>query len=382
MTSEEEYATCVTNQLDDFTRYDQYVDVVSCWEEFLRHYRPYFPDMYFDRYPTMPPIEGGDPLTPDFSVYFNDEYGIIFEVSRTFPIEEDLFDRELNQIRNYDQSLQFKSGDNTRSVPRTQDIVLLISTTDSQTIEHRIQSMLESGELDLESNLILMEYTYLDQDRTSQYQFKRLSRIENNFRDDVLPDDWQLSSKLSMDGGHFENIYSPVNKFYEYKATGVLCNDEPPGVYLVCYMWQHVFPEYLSQSDLERPQSITEIDIDLETLRNKLESDYIPDCPVKGDWVRNSLEFLIIAGVASKASGSGYKIRYRNLRDKRSQFEETVTERTRITDLAHLFSEWYCENLIAKETGEIEKMLSTGESDEVSETDEDDVSQSGLSDFL
>ncbi|MFB6187773.1 MAG: hypothetical protein ABEI86_13025, partial [Halobacteriaceae archaeon] len=344
--SESDFRECVDGYLDDFTRYDQYVDVVSCWEEFLSNYRPFFEGYYFDRFPSMRPIGGGDDLSPDFSVLFNDSYGLVFEVSRTLPPDDERFDSEMDQIRSYDQQLLFHTGDSSTTVPERHDIVLLVSTTDSQTIAHRLQSFLNDGRLDLGSNIIPMEYTYLDQDRKAKYQFKRLSHVDQNFRDDVLPNDWQLSKKLSMDGGTFDNIYSPVSAFYENKVTGVLCNDKPPALYLSCYIWHHVFPEIAvnqSAGNLS-PRAATQLNIEAEQLKENLVENYIPEATIKTDWVEEALDFLVLAEVADPQTNGDYNVRFRNLRDKRRQFKDVVTERTQIRDLANLFAEWACEN--------------------------------------
>lgn len=384
--SEDEYRECVRNYRDEFSTYDQYVDVVSCWEEFLENYRPYFSGYCFDRFPSMLPLDGGDPVTPDFSVYFNDSYGIIFEITRTLPPNDDLFDEEMDQIRNYDRDIAFNTGGGSASAPDIHDIVLLVSTTDSQTIEHRIAEFLSSGRLDLESNLIPMEYTYLDQDRKAKYQFKRLSRVEENFRDEELPEEWRLSRKLSMEGGTFDNIYSPVDKFYKYKATGVLCNDRPPELYIACYLWHHVFPSIAMEEhgSLRPAQSISRISVNANDLSSALARDYIPHSSIKTQWIEDALEFLVLADVAEPVPNSRYIVKHRDLRDKRRDFKDVSTERTQIKDLAYLFSEWACETIVSKSSEQLDELLSPTESEEQETSDEErpESGQSGLDDFV
>lgn len=163
MPGDDGYRDCFKEHLDNFTTYDQYVDVVSCWEEFFTNqYKQHFDHFYFDRFPTMHRITEGEPLPPDFAVYFNEEYGIVFEISRTMPRDDVPFDNELDQIRNYDSDLQFTTGDGKQALVKTQDIALVVSTTDAQTIEHRLAERIDSGTLDLSCNLIALEYTYLD----------------------------------------------------------------------------------------------------------------------------------------------------------------------------------------------------------------------------
>lgn len=105
-TSPDSLSACIDNIYKTFLTYDTAVDIVSCFESFfINSYRNEL--IYFDRFPTIPPKR----LTPDFTVLF-DNYGLIFELKKTFPREEKAFEKELNQLLKYDSNLEFKANEN------------------------------------------------------------------------------------------------------------------------------------------------------------------------------------------------------------------------------------------------------------------------------
>ena len=60
---------CVETELNRVTTYDQYVDVVSCWEAFLTfNYSKEYEQFFFDRFPKIT-VSDRD-LTPDFTAFF------------------------------------------------------------------------------------------------------------------------------------------------------------------------------------------------------------------------------------------------------------------------------------------------------------------------
>lgn len=179
----EAFRTCYNSLIDEFTTYDQTVDVVSCWESIFRNgYKDKI--RYFDRYPNIPP----NGLTPDFTVLFNKNYGLIFEVKRTFPQDENAFKNEMRQLLSYDADLALKADNSgNRIIPKVHDIVLVVSAMDSYQILGRFNNIAnESEEFDFENNVIIMEYFY-QTNRTSRYVFRKLMGENRNFRDESLP---------------------------------------------------------------------------------------------------------------------------------------------------------------------------------------------------
>jgi len=365
----EEYEDCYEKELNHFNTYDQYVDVVSCWEAFLeKSYSPYFDEYFFDRYPSLPIEEKENSLTPDFTVFFNEEYGLLFEMKRTFPQNKEAFDKELNQLEKYTHPLPFKSSGGSRITPSVHDVVLLVSSSKSFTIAKKINNRINNKEIELDTNLILLEYMYSEHDKTSGYQFRRVPMLEKNFQDSELPDEKRLSQKMEMkENEGYENIFIEPCDFVDKKVTGVLCNDKPPALYLVCYLWDKVFYNYLDKKQKERwsrknPRNTFEIEIDLDNLQGELNNDYIPNGFIRMNWLKNAFKYLETATLAEKQESKVYKIKYRNLKRKRNKFRESKSEKTDFADLSRVLAEWYCQKEVKLEEKESQKEKTKDES--------------------
>jgi hypothetical protein len=359
---EEEYRKCVEDTFENFRSYDQYVDVVSCWEHFLTEQYGTNDTFHFDRFPVYFPDDSDDPIEPSFSVLFNEDYGIVFDVSQQLPSIETKFESRLTELEQYDQDLQFHTGNNNRIVPSRHDIAVMIHSDNFQTEKLRIKNALENGKLNVDSSLVLLSYKYIDQDTNPKYQFQRASMVGDNFGDDTLPDGLRMSIRMSMEGGTFENVEIPSSVFYDRKATGVLFNSEPPSLYLACYIWHTVLYDLLDDDQRiiwQRRDSakILDLIVDVDDLTERLNRDYIPGGGVHEKWVSNTLEYMCVAETTEKISEDEYYVKFRNLRDKRREYNDTLSDRSKHSDLAHLFAEWHCENTVEMESGELQELV-------------------------
>lgn len=359
---EEEYRKCVEDTFKNFRTYDQYVDVVSCWEHFFTEQYTTNETFYFDRFPAHF-VDGSDnAVEPSFTVLFNEDYGIVFDVNQQLPPVESKFKSRLTELEQYDQDLHFHAGNGNQVIPSQHDIVLLIHGDNFQTEKLRIKNALEEGELSVDSNLVLLSYQYIDQDTNPKYRFQRASMVGDNFRDDPLPNGLRMSTRMSMEGGTFENIEIPSTVFYDRKATGVLFNSEPPSLYLACYIWHTVFYDLLDDDQRivwqrRDPTKILDLIVAVDDLTERLNHDYIPGGGVHEDWVNNTLEYMCIVETAEKISENEYYVKFRNLRDKRREYNNTLSDRSEHSDLAHLFAEWHCENTVEMENGELQELV-------------------------
>lgn len=382
---EDEYRECVEDTFEKFRTYDQYVDVVSCWEHFLTEQYDTDGAFQFDRFPAYFPDGSDAPIEPSFSVLFNEDYGIVFDVNQQLPSVETEFESRLAELEQYDQDLRFHTGTRRRVVPSHHDIALLIQGENFQTEKLRIKKALDGGELSVESNLVLLSYRYVDQDTNPKYKFQRASMVGDNFEDDALPERLRMSTRMSMDGGTFENIEIPSSAFYDRKATGVLFNSEPPSLYLACYIWHTVFYDLLDDDQRivwqrRDPSKILDLVVNVDDLTERLNRDYIPGGGVHEDWVDNTLKYMCVAETAEKIGQDEYYVKFRNLRDKRREYNDTLSDRSEHSDLAHLFAEWHCENTVEMESGELQELVKADPSNRPDEPRED-LTQPELGEF-
>lgn len=356
--TDDEFENCVGEIFTEFKQYDTYVDVVSAWEEFLTNqYEPAFDNFHFDRFPEDTKEFNGQSIGPTFTVLFNDRYGILFSVFESLPRDETDLKALLNELKDLDTGYGFRTGNGGEVTPEQYDVSVLIGNENAQTAEHLVNNLLSDNELKFDSNLVLLSYRYKNQDTNPKYEFSRLSMVDQNFRDDVLPKQRQISRVYSMEDGGFETIDSPPGFFKNKRSTGVLCNKKLSEPYFACYLWHYAFTDYLTRAEEivwqeKDPKKMIEFDITIDELYDDVRSKYIPVEGVKKEWVRKALEFLCVTGVAEQSSNDEYTIKFRNLHDKRREHKDVVTKRSEIADLAYLFASWHCESVVDMSPGE------------------------------
>jgi len=344
--SQDSLNACMDAIYKDFVTYDIAVDIVSCFESFFNNidYKDHL--IYFDRFPSIPP-KG---LTPDFTVLF-DNYGLIFEVKKTFPMLERPFEKEIRQLRKYDQNLEFKANEHgDRIKPDVQDIVLIIDGQDSNKIFKRLNKKIEeNGEFKFQHNLIFLDYLFRPD--TGCYSFRKYAGQNNIFRDASLPEGIQLERSLGQDS---DSLLIMPEQFMEYKAIKVLCNDTPPNLYMAVFLWSKILHYYLDAEQLieyrrGNARKTQDININLNELIMYLNNKYIPNGNVHRSWINETISFLENANLASTISDKEITIHYHNFQKSsiipRHFTNKGASEHAGIRDLGNLIAQQYCNNI-------------------------------------
>lgn len=331
-----------------FHVYDQAVDVVSCWESLLKYsYSELFRRYHFERFPSLPQDEKQDDLTPDFTTFFNDEYGIIGEVKRTFPNDDVAFNSTISQISNYDRDLSLMTQNGDREIPSKCDIVLIISGSSAPQIGTRLREKIhEENIFSFDNNLILVRYQYNTGATLSRYEFQRVTQLEHEFRDSPLPEDISLSQNLGKSGG-YDTVSVYPKHFVPLKIKKPLCNDAPSKPYLATILWHKVFPTYLSSDDYREwqegsAQKTIEFSDTVDGICNSL-NEYMNEGTARKQWVRDTLDFLVDANLAT-SRGQLYEIGFRDL--VQNVGEGNMQDRTQVLqqskELAYVFIDRFC----------------------------------------
>lgn len=316
MVKEEKFEDCIKKNLDKFYTYDLTVDVVSCLQSFFEFsYEKIFNNFYFDRFPKIKLKEEDKFITPDFTVCFNEEYGIIFEVIRTTGKNREAIEKTLSQLKEYDRDIYFKTNTDI-VIPSTQDIVLLVAQEDASQIILRLEKILKEKNIIFDHNLIFVEYNLNIQDRKARYVFKQVLKSGDNFRDDELPQEAKLK-RIGPDG-EYDSIKCYPKYFLKIKAREVFCNDPPTPLYIITYLWNKVFPHYLSEDQKgewkkQNSSKILLIELDVDSLSKKLYEDFIPNYKVRKEDVRRALVFLEKADLAKNVNSDTFEINFRNI---------------------------------------------------------------------
>lgn len=370
------------NLLKEFSVYDTTVDVVSSWESALNHiFDEEFSQFYFDRFPSLD--AEGRSLKPDFTVFFDETYGIIGEIKRTFPNDREAIFTELDQLSNYDDDLGILNANKDRVVPENCDLLVIIEGSSAPQIGTRLNRIiLEEEDYVFSKNLVLIRYQFNQDAIKSRYEFQRVTQLEMEFRDGDLDVTTTLSNIVG-ESGEYQTLSVYPHQFNSFKVRKPICNDAPPGPYLATFLWHKIFPSYLTEDQYEiwqatNGQKEMPIDISVEGLTEEV-NDYMHGGKVRNHWVRRALDFLCGADLAESQEGDNYKIKFmgfvQNVGEK--SFQEGSQEREQTRELADIFIRRFCESVTEKEEARIESF------DEEEDGDEDSSSkQAGLDRFV
>lgn len=366
--------------LKEFSVYDTAVDIVSCWEASLNHiYAGEFDRFYFDRFPSLE--SGEKTLTPDFTVFFEDSYGLIGEIKRTFPDDRKAILSELEQIANYDNDLALKHAEESYAVPDTCDIVIIIEGSSAPQIGTRLQRIItEEDEFDFTNNPVLIRYQFNQDALMSRYEFQRVTQLEFEFQDEDLATENPLSYILGEDG-EYQTLEVYPEHFTPFKVRKPICNDAPPGPYLATFLWHKIFPEYLNDDQYEvwqatNGQKQISVEVSVEDLTEKV-NEYMHNGTVRQIWIRRALDFLCGANLANEENDDEYTIRFMGFVQDvgEENIQEGSQELDQTQELANIFIRRYCESVTKEQEAKIEKY-------EQDEKEEDtSTEQSGLGDF-
>lgn len=364
--------------LKEFSVYDKAVDIVSCWESSMNYiYTEEFDRFYFDRFPSLD--TGEKTLTPDFTVFFDESYGLLGEIKRTFPNDRRAILSELEQIASYDDELAIKHAEDGYTVPDTCDILIIIEGSSAPQIGTRLQRIItEENEFDFTSNPVLIRYHFNQDALMSRYEFQRVTQLEFEFQDDDLDVEDSLSDLLGGEG-EYQTLRVYPKHFSSFKVRKPICNDAPPGQYLATFLWHKIFPEYLNEDQYEiwqatNGQKEIPVEVSVDELTERVNS-YMHNGTVKQVWIRRALDFLCGADLAEEDDGE-YNIRFmgfvqdvgeENIQEKSQELDQT-------RELANIFIRRYCESVTEEEEARMEEY-------EAEEEDNDSTEQSGLGDF-
>jgi hypothetical protein len=355
---EEDVRDCIRSVKNEFTTYDQTVDIVSCLEVVLEEVYHDAIDL-FDRFPRF-----RDPdLTPDGSVLFKNGYGLVVEVKRTLPDNDAGFLRSVQQLKRYDTELDMRTRDGGTRVPEVMDIALLIKADNANEIFTRFQRVCEEEGIAFDRNLVLMEFYYDSSDTVSKYVIRKWIGSNRPFRDELGEDG--LEEVL---GRRAKSLSVLPEQFISRKLASVFVNDDPPPIYTVVLLWTKVLhnllePEQREEWRVAGPTKRLFIECDVDEIVTFINDGLLEKGRVRRGWIVRALEFLQTCGLAEFPSRDRVRITYRNLRQMISprtyetDGQKTVDEHR---EYCGLFASIYCKRSMEGD-GSGERVESTEE---------------------
>ena len=282
---------------DDYTRYNQYVDIVACWESFLSNEFGSNASFKFLRFPPSHFTDSGKECNPDFCVIINENYGILFELKRTIGGDEDTgFKKTYDQLEKYLEKVSSVS-DGT-NLPENLDLVYLTSKNHSRRIERKIRNGLDYKGIN-STNLIIIEYGTDQADTIFTYYFRKVNPNSPDFSDEGF-DGRNPLNEVFGEENDYEGVQPPTKYFWPYRIICPIMNDDPPPVYLAALLWQNYFYRLLTEDQKEKVKtglSHQKIRINVENLTEIVKRDF----PIRKHNIRNTLKFLVEGNLAEES---------------------------------------------------------------------------------
>jgi len=278
--------------------------------------------------------------TPDFAVLFSEAYGIVGEIKEGFPREERSFISHFERLKKYDQPLEFRAGLGRGLIPAVHDIVLIVPLRDAQEIVTRLEARLADKALSFERQPVVFEWTY-DSD-ASEYIFRKVALQTGDFRDAAVPEAIRLSKYFSERG---TSLKITPDKIKDLKASWQFCNDMPPVIYTLVFLWTKILYQLLNdrqRNDWRRrdPRKAIWIEFHLDQLKEVIEQFYPFRWGHWTEWNRSALDALVQGGLARKTAEDRYAVGYRNL--TREVGEPRQAGRTGLSEYARILATYVC----------------------------------------
>lgn len=346
------------NLFDDlrnsYTRYNQYVDVVSCWESFLEAEFGSNEAFSFIRFPKEYHTVDGQTYIPDFSVKINEDYGILFEIKRTVGGGEQGYSDTYSQLEKYLKDISHISDG--LSFPSNKDVVFLVKDNESRRIARKVQEELRDRDVD-NDRLIILEYSADTIDSLFYYSFKKVfTDLSPDFSDRELEEN-PLKIAFGKENDYM-GVKSYIKHFWPYRLKCPIMNDSPPPVYLSCLLWMDHFYGLLRDDQKEhirRSSGYQDIEIVFSQLYEKVNEDY----PVISDDLKAALEFLKDGNLAEESDKDGidYVVKYHRMKSEREILspQKKENEREKIKELSEKFFLHYLKHREKKKPKEKKK---------------------------
>lgn len=292
----------LANLREGYRRYDEYVDVVSCFEWMFAGDAQDLPETvkHFERYPKCSVSDAGSAprtVTPDFLVVFQDDSVLVGEIA-SIARHENSVDKLCSQLLAYEGIQEVALSDGSSVAPSRIDVMWLVPVELSNDACTRV----------LDDRFHKLEHPYKPRKApcivqyarlTHKYTFARIPRPDNGVLVSGLP---SLSIASYLD----RNLNIKPEHFVHIKTTRGFMNDPAEPLYLATYMYVRVWPLMFGPGTSEERVTSQSISQELQrTYRYGRHKEVV-----------TALDLLSEAGLATRQSDGTWKVKRKVLGTK------------------------------------------------------------------
>jgi hypothetical protein len=337
--------------LKQFSDYDQTVDVVSCWQSFTEFALTGATFYRFGKFRT----DDQKDLTPDFAIGQDAQPAkkagvgsLVCEVKKipgpygdgaTSSSPDEIFSKTIDSVSKYGRTMRYVSDFGPAKVEFIDhDVAFMVPSEAVDSVYNYLKQNLKQKPFNVGRPLVLVEYVYSQSDRLERYVFRwKQGEANSAFSNRLL-------RERMVERAQAVEIYP--KHFIPYKIRHVICNDDPPEIYLLVFLWIEVFIKFLKEDDFEvwklsPTNRIIQIEVTPAEIIKKLREDYA--APISTEQIRTALGRLCQLKKARCRGGSKeiYVINFSNLAGR--AFEEEaeqvgVPKRTEFREYGRVFA--------------------------------------------
>lgn len=275
--------------LRDYRAYDRAVDIVSVFEVYFTAVAEMAATVrHFERFPRYDGPDG-EPVTPDFSVFFNDDTMLVGELSR-LALPEESRNELTTQIGRYDQLREgpcggMKGGGHHLCPVKAVDVLLLMPDDVANAACDRIAGAIEDKNHPYFPSRRPSILAWSFDPDSGAYTFKYDDRAGNP-RPPARDRSPGLEEWLKTNA---DTLRGMPEHFLPIKTARRFMNDRAPAIYMATILWLEVLPRLAP--------GIPPVDIDIKAAEV---ADWIRTNLGGGDadMVARACEFLVRAGLA------------------------------------------------------------------------------------
>lgn len=275
-------------------------------------------------------------VTPDIGVLLPSKDGVLGEVKKSFPIEQELWIKTFEQLMSYDDDLM--GWPSTDKKVNSHDIVLILHQSRTKAVRKFFEEH-KGSKINFNRPFCIIEFNRSDERKA--YIFFRI--------------EYGLLSDNSVNGKLGNGVQVPMDVFIEIYSTIKIYDSEPPLPYLIELIWTNVVLRKASEETKfeklrknQKIEVILEIDNIIEELHQEFSfrslygdnHDRQPKIPKK-EWVMRACEHLVKSNEATwiDSTKATVKVFFRKYDDILVHFIELCSEKEENSNQLKLFGD-------------------------------------------
>ncbi|MGV8080765.1 MAG: hypothetical protein AB2L22_12015 [Syntrophales bacterium] len=261
-------------------------------------------------------------VTPDLCLCDSRRKGIIGEVKRSFPLDQDQWIDDFNQLMRYDDELkQWMTDDGTVD---DHEIVLLPEQSRSRAIIRYYEN--EKGNaISFTKNFVIVQFNRSDQAKSFFFFRKEYGDFVN------YP---EINSRLE------DGVKVPLEKLMLHYEKIKLYDAQPPPIYLMQLIWENIVMFRASMNEKFRSSRRIDVELSIDEIVNELRDNYTfnsvnannhsyqPDIPHRS-WIIESVDLFVRFGLAkwNDAAKTGCVIYFKKFKNILEDFIKLYEEK-------------------------------------------------------